>query len=197
MKILLLALIICLAPLNAFAQEKLGTPEYSPDYCQFTATFPEEPYITHQCEDPENPETCFNLVTYTKVFDMASTVRFEIICNPSSAEMYEQFTPEIMENTVKAMTKDSVLETFELNTQQREKYRHTGLVGKGRQGLDDSLLITQIWISDRSIMSVEGEINGEPIPEADQLFAEILRSIGFIEDINKQSSGPVSAPPSP
>lgn len=190
----LLLLISC----PAIAQEKLGTPKYSPDYCQFTVTFPDDAYETHKCENPEDPTTCYDLITYTKVFDLSTTVRFEIICNPGSPELYENFTEKVMEDTVKAMTKDTVVETYEVRTNQREEYRHTGLVGKGKKGLYDTLLITQLWIADQSIMSVEAEVIGETREDADRLFAEILQTIGYAEEINKQAPpSPESAPPSP
>lgn len=176
---------------------KLDTPNYSPDYCQFTVTFPTEPFMTRKCEDPNNESTCFNLISYTQVFDLDTTVRFEIICNPATPEMYEQFTEEVMEDTVKAMTQGTVVETYNLSTQQQDGYRNTGLVGQARKGLDESLLITQLWVADQSIMSVEAEISGAQRDDADQLFADILNTIGSKEDLKAAQEERESAQPSP
>lgn len=182
----ILITLLCIIAFPAFAQEKLDTPKYSPDYCQFTATFPTEPYITQKCEDPAKEDTCFNLISYTQVFEMSATISVEIICNPSTPEMYEQFTPEVMEKTVRAMTEGSVVEAYEMSTKQRETYRHTGLVGKGRKGLDDTLLISQLWIADKSIMSVKAEISGRQRDDADKMFADILQTIGFSKEMVTQ-----------
>ena len=172
---------------SVHAQQKLETPEYSPDYCQFTAKFPEEPYITHRC-DREDKDSCYNLISYTKVFELSSSIRVEIICNPATPAMYEQFTPKVMETTVRAMTKGSVIEAHEINTRQEDQYRQTGLLGRGRKGLDDTIYIAQLWIAENSIMSVEAELIGAQSEESDQHFADILRNIGFVRDNSESSS---------
>lgn len=164
--------------------KKFDTRIYAPDYCDFSATFPEEPYITNQCEDPNDKNTCYNLISYTKVFGLSSTVRAEIICNPGSIELYERFSTEVMEATVREMTKETVSQTFEVKSREEEKYRQTSLFGKGKKGLDETIYLAQLWVSQSSIMSVEAEMIGEQNEEADALFAEILRNIGHTETLN-------------
>lgn len=170
-------------PLSELTAAVVEVPEdqrtYAPQYCDFTALFPEQPVIRRQCEDPANQETCFQIVSFTKVFDMSSTVRAEIICNPSTNEMYDYFEPDVMEKTVRAMTKETVIEAFRVDTVVEDDYRQTGLVGKGRKGMDDSIYIAQLWIAKNSIMSVEAELSGEPNEQADKLFAEVLGNIGL------------------
>lgn len=184
-------------PQTAIEPKKLDTPNYSPDYCQFTVTFPTEPYMTQKCEDPNDSNTCFNLISYTQVYDLSTTVRFEIICNPATPALYDQFSEKVMEETVAAMTKETVIETYNISTQQQENYRHTGLVGLAKKGLDESLLITQLWVADQSIMSVEAEISGVQREDADQLFADVLNTIGFKSDLKAAQEANESAQPSP
>ncbi len=167
-------------------QEKLDTAEYSPDYCQFTASFPEEPYITRRCEEKDK-DTCYDLISYTKVFDLSATINVEIICNPSTPAMYEQFTPKVMETTVRAMTRDTVIEAYDIKSREEKDYRQTGLFGKGRRGLDETLYIAQLWVAQNSIMSVQAELIGEQSDEIDERFANILRNIGFTKEIKKET----------
>tara|TARA_R110002095_G_scaffold42116_1_gene38581 strand:+ start:841 stop:1611 length:771 start_codon:yes stop_codon:yes gene_type:complete len=176
------------APVKAFAPKDFAYG-YSPEYCDFVAGFPEEPLIIHHCEDENDPSTCFNLVSYTKVFGLSSTVKVEAICNPAGAEMYEHFTPETMEKTVRAMTKDKVVKEFKVDSRDEKEYRQSGLVAQGRQGLNDTLYIAQLWVANNSIMSVEAELMGEQTPEADELFANILRNIGYLKDIQGEELG--------
>lgn len=157
---------------------------YQPDHCDFTAAFPEKPLISEQCETKDDPASCFKLVSYTKVFDMASTIKVDVICNPSTPEMYEHFTPQIMENTISEMVKDNIHKTFSVSSSQKDGYRLSGLVGQGRKGLHDTLLIAQIWLSEKSIMSVEAEVSGPNIPEIDAIFAGILNNIGYAAEMN-------------
>ncbi|MFP4097766.1 MAG: hypothetical protein ACLFP8_00255 [Alphaproteobacteria bacterium] len=159
---------------------------YEPEYCDFIAKFPEEPITSHRCENEEDPGTCYDLVSYTKVFDLSTTVRVDVICNPASEEMFEYFKPEVMEQTVRAMTKDTVLETYNVSTQDQQDHRITGLVGQGRKGLDDTLYIAQLWVSENSIMSIEAELSGEQRPEADKLLAGILNNLGHIRNIENE-----------
>jgi len=161
---------------------------YQPEYCDFTAAFPEEPLLSNSCEKEGEPETCYQLASYTKVFDMTTTLQVKIICNPANKEMFEYFKPEVMESTVRKMTEGSVIKTYNVNSTQKDGYRLTGLVGQGRKGLDDTLFIAQLWLSEKSIMSVEAEISGHKNPEADALFAGILNHVGYTKEINPQET---------
>ncbi len=169
----------------ASAQGKLTGTRYAPDHCDFMAEFPEDPHITKQCENPDDESTCFDLVSYTKVFDLNATVRFELVCNPSTPELYEEFKPAVMENTVRAMTKETIIEAFELNTRETDNYKQTGLLGKARRGVDETLFIAQLWITEKSIMSVEAELIGLQRDDSDALFAQVLQSIGYKSEIEK------------
>ncbi len=165
------------------------TNEYSPEYCDFIASFPESPMVIKQCEKQDDPSTCYNLVSYTKVFGLSSTVKVEVICNPVTPEMYEHFTPKVMEDTVRTMTKDKVSKEFNVDSKEEEFYRQAGIVGQGRKGVHDTLYIAQLWTTQNSIMSVEAELMGEQTPEADLLFANILRNIGHINDFKGKEYG--------
>ncbi len=158
------------------------TNEYSPEYCDFIASFPEQPLVVKQCEKQDDPSTCYDLVSYTKVFGLSSTVKIEIICNPVTPEMYEHFTPKVMEDTVRAMTKDKVTREFNVDSKDEKFYRQAGIVAQGRKGVHDTLYIAQLWTAKNSIMSVEAELFGEQTNQADILLANILNNIGHVSD---------------
>jgi hypothetical protein len=191
------------APVLMQTPHKLESKKYSPDYCEFTANFPEEPIVNNYCEKEDDPTTCYNLISYTKVLELASTINVEIICNPATPEMFAEFTPAVMEDTVNEMTKKNTVEIYDINTREEEGYRQTGLIGKGRKGLDDTIFLSQLWISEKSIMSVEAEMSGVQTDEADHLFADILKSIGYKKEIEaaapsdateKKTEEPAKAP---
>lgn len=202
-KATLIALSLFLLPGFVMAQEekpnvpvlmktphKLESQKYSPDYCEFTANFPEKPLVSNYCEQEDDPSTCYNLISYTKVIEMASTINIEIICNPATPEMFAEFTPAIMEETVKEISEKNAIETYNISTREEEGYRQTGLIGKGRKGLDDTIYLSQLWISEQSVMSVEAEMSGAQTDEVDQLFANILKSIGYTKEIEKTEETP-------
>jgi hypothetical protein len=159
-------------------EEETISPHYSPDFCEFEVTFPSEPYRSRRCE-PGNADKCHDLVSYTQVFEMLSTVNFRVICNPIGDEVHKAYSPEVMQATLRAMTKQSVVKEFNTTFREAENYKQAGLVGEGKVGVTPTIYIAQLWIGQHSALSVEGELIGETYPEADQLFSDVLKSVGL------------------
>lgn len=159
---------------------RLDNRRYQPDYCDFFAEFPTEPLKGRRCETGDDSR-CYDLVSYTKVLGLSSTVRFDIICNPGDEKLFAEYTPEILKKTLRAMAEGNVTDAYEPQVREEKNYRQAGMIGRGRAGMGDTVYIAQIWISKRSIMAVEGEMMGEQTEEADELFATILRTIGYNE----------------
>ncbi len=159
---------------------KLDNKIYKPDYCDFFAEFPTEPLKGRRCETDDDSK-CYDLVSFTKVFGLSSTVRFDIICNPADEQLFAEYTPEVMKKTVIEMTKGNVLESYEPQVQEEKNYRLAGIIGRGRAGMGDTIFVAQLWVGKKSIMAVEAEMMGEQTPEADDLFASILKTIGYDE----------------
>lgn len=162
---------------------------YSPEFCEFTATFPEEPYKSRKCED-DGGERCYDLVSYTKVFDLDTTVNFRVICNKVSEEVHANYSGQIMEATLKAMTEDTVVKTFNTSFREEENFKQAGLVGEGKVGRTPTIYIAQLWIGKKSALSVQAELIGDSADEADQLFSDVLRSIGLKTDKEEEEEKP-------
>jgi len=154
---------------------------YSPDYCQFSAAFPDKPYINHQCDAGNK---CYDEVSYTKVFDLAATVNVKIICSAVEKDVYATYSPEIMEKTLEAMTDKNVVKKFDSSFREEKElgYKQAGLVGEGKVGELSTIYIAQLWIADHSAFSVEAELIGGENSDADKLFSEILKSVHFVGD---------------
>lgn len=159
---------------------------YGPEFCDFAITFPEQPYETKRCEG-ENSERCYNMISFTKVFEMSTTVNFRVICNPISKDVREQYSGEVMAATLRAMTKKTVAKQFDTSFSEEENYKMAGLVGEGMVGRTPTIYIAQLWIGDRSAFSVEAELIGNINQPADQLYSDVLRSIGHKDDLAKRT----------
>ncbi len=159
---------------------KLENRLYKPDYCDFFAEFPTEPLKGRRCETDDESE-CYDLVSYTKVFGLSSTVRVDIICNPADEKLFSEYTPEVMKKTVIAMTEGNVQESYEPQVHEEKNYRLAGMIGRGRAGMGDTIFVAQLWVGRKSVMAVEAELMGEQTTEADELFASILKTIGYNE----------------
>lgn len=151
---------------------------YSPDFCEFGITFPESPYTVRRCED-DSKERCYDLVSYTQVYDMSSTVNFRVICNPVSPDVYKEYSAEVMELTLKALTKNSVVKQFESSFREEDTYKQAAVVGEGYVGRTPTIYIAQLWIGQQSALSVEAELIGNALPDADTLFSDVLKSVGL------------------
>ncbi len=155
---------------------------YTPDTCEFSVTFPEEPVIKNTCE-PDGP--CYDEVIFNQVFELSSTVKTRIICNTISDDVYDTYSGDVMKATLKAMTDPAIIQTSETSFRENENYKQAGLVGEGMVGRTPTLYIGQLWIGKTSALSVEAQLIGAEYEPADSLFSEILQSVTFKNDAQK------------
>lgn len=193
MKHFLLILLLLFTPLPVFAQdeetpaaeeeaqeEEAADPSltYSPDYCEFSVTFPDAPYTSRRCEDEEKTR-CYEQISYTQVYELSATVNFRIICNPVDESLYEDYSAQVMEATLRAMTKDSVVKEFNSAFREEDGFKQAGLVGEGKVGRMPMIYLAQLWIGKQSALSIEAELIGEAHNAADTLFSDILKTIHY------------------
>lgn len=167
--------------------------EYSPDYCEFAITFPEDPYTSRRCEDDERTK-CYDVVSFTQVHDLSSTINFRVICNPVDADLYKDYSAKVMETTLRAMTKQSVVEEYNSSFREEDGYKQAGLVGSGHVGRQDTIYIAQLWIGKQSAFSVEAELIGNPNEAIDKLFGDILKTARYTGIKNVPESKKTKAP---
>ena len=189
MRFSFLFLIMLIAPLSAMAAEETAPFTYSPPACEFAITFPASPYTSRRC-DSEDKSRCYDLISYTKVYDMASTVNFRTTCNPIDETIYSHYSAEVMEATLRAMTNRSVVKTFDTSFRTEDGYKQAGLVGEGKSGAMPTVYIAQIWIGHGSAFSVEAEMIGEAHEDADKLLSDVLRSVHYLTDEERKAKLP-------
>ena len=169
---------------SAHAEEAKTPVTYEPPGCEFSVTFPSEPYKTRRCDD-NNEKQCYEQVSYTRVFDTESTVNFRVTCNPIGPDIAAYYTEDVMKATLKAMTKRSIVKTFNTSFRDEKTYKQAGLVGEGKSGALPTIYIAQLWIGKNSAFSVEGELIGEAAYAPDELFSEVLKSVHAIGTTEK------------
>lgn len=151
---------------------------YSPDYCDFAVTFPAEPVVERQCDDAEETR-CYQEISFTKVFEFSSTMRFRVICSPINQEIMQSYSGQIMQETLKALTDKEVIETYETSFAEEENFKQANLIGEGQMGVMPTLFIAQLWISENSAFSIEAELVGGEDEKADAAFSDVLKSISY------------------
>lgn len=153
---------------------------YELEACEFAISLPSEPVITNQCD--ADGGRCYDQLTYTNVFDINSTVRFKVICNAIDPTVIESYSGDIMQATLKAMTKRAVVTTYDVSFEEKERYKYAGLVGEGQTGALPTLYVAQLWIGERSAFTVEADLIGQAAKAPDEMFGQILKSIHFKDD---------------
>ncbi len=165
----------------ARAQEGAGlgatqtdTPFAAP--CDFTVSFPEKPYVTRRCKGSSGGE-CYDILTYTRVFDLSNAVTVKTTCNPVAPDMAGRLTEAVMRTTLESMVARKSVGQYDLKFSERDGVRSATLFGEGVKGVTPTLYVAQLWLGASSLLTVEGELTGDANPQADSLFGDILKSI--------------------
>ena len=162
---------------------------YQPENCEFAIALPEEPYTTRRCH-PNMPEKCDLMTSFTQVFGLSTTLNFYISCKPVSTDVAEQFTQDVMQTTLIARA-GTRLDASESAYQEVQggKARVAILMGSGKNTYNgqEELYVSQIWVGQHSIMTIESEINGQSREDADKMLSSILRSVHLAKDSDTNS----------
>lgn len=180
---LLTALIIFSFP--AYAEEEEKSVIYQPEGCEFAITFPDEPYSSQRC-NPGNPTQCSDFTSFTKVFGIEATVNFTVSCYPANENMYEQYSEEVMQATLKAMLSDQNLDIVETDSQTLPYAKQAVALGTGRIGNSDRLFSAQLWIGKKSVYTIEAELVGKQLDIADEMFMDIIGSFQHESEMDKK-----------
>ncbi len=149
---------------------------YAPEHCEFTITFPSEPFVGRKCS-PDDPKQCHETVSFTKVFDVTASLNLTVACNPAEDKMYDRYSGDVMKTTLIAMAGRGKLDEFETGFNDMKDAKMAYIFGYGKKGDHDLIYNGQLWIGQKSVFSLEADIVGDYVDGADGMFAEILHSV--------------------
>lgn len=163
-----------LIPLLLASSPALSAPfTYGPESCEFQITFPEKPFIETKCS--ADGKDCAEIVTYTKAIGSSASTNFRISCNPATKGELEKYTPEILEKTLKQMSKSAGLEPYDTRSSDDNGYKKASSLSLSERDGKAIIYNGQIWVGKTSIFTLEAEMLGEKNDEIQQIFADILR----------------------
>lgn len=151
---------------------------FAPDFCDFEITFPEEPAESERCS-PDG--SCYDLKSYTMVYDLQTTVDVSVTCTPSSPANYKRYNEGVMKAALTGMISDRELAGHVIKYTQLDNVRTSALTGVGKKGAQDMIYTAQLWIGQNSVFTVQAELIGSEHPKADVSFKDILKSIKLKE----------------
>lgn len=147
---------------------------FAPDFCDFEITFPETPAIAKKCI-PGNE--CYDVNSYTMVYDLQTTVDVSVTCTPSTPAAFERYNEGVMKAALAGMIETRGLQNHDTQYQEFENTKSGSLTGTGISGQSEKIYSAQLWIGKNSIFTVQAELIGEAHDKADASFRDILQSI--------------------
>ncbi len=147
---------------------------FAPDFCDFEVTFPEKPAIAQKCL-PDGK--CFNVNSYTMVYDLSTTVDVSVSCNPSTPAAYKQYNESVMKAALAGMVENRNLSSHDIQFTEKDGIKSAAITGVGKTGTQDKIYSAQLWIGPNSVFSVQAELIGGEHAVADKSFRDILRSV--------------------
>jgi hypothetical protein len=163
--------------LDEILEENAPTAEgyYSPDFCDFEITFPEKSQTSRRC--PKNSRKCYELQSYTFVYNLKTTIDVTANCTPSTAENYKRYNEKVIRAALKGMVTRANIQSYDINTQEVDNTRQGSLLGTGKYGKQERIYNAQIWVGENSVMTIEAKLIGKNHVQADEAFGDILSSI--------------------
>lgn len=147
---------------------------FAPDFCDFEITFPEAAYVRPKCL-PDGK--CYDVNSYTMVYDLRTTVDVSVTCNPSTPEQYGRYNQAVMKAALEGMVSERRLNDYEVAFRDDKTTKGASLSGTGMTGAQEKIYSAQLWIGPNSVMTVQAELIGAEHTEADKVFSDILASI--------------------
>ncbi len=149
---------------------------YAPENCDMRVGFPEKPIIEKKCVTHAEKQECTDVVTYKKIAPPQSSVTFRITCVEYPKSELATYTPEIVEKTLNKLLKDQGLEPFDIQSETVDNMQRSTSMSIGTDDEGIAYMYSgQIWIGEKSLFTLEGNMKGPQEKSVEETFVSILR----------------------
>lgn len=149
---------------------------FAPNGCEFSMNFPEQPTSAERC-DPAAPTQCTHSSVFVKVYGMDSSMRITATCSPAEDDMLKRYSGDVMRFTLESMAKGNA-KTYETGFNDLGTAKQAILLGSTPNDHDgEDVYMAQLWIGEKSVLTVEGVLTGVQTPDSDSTFTGIMKSI--------------------
>lgn len=166
---------------SAQEQKQETAFRYTPDFCDFEITFPEAPYTARRCP-PNAANKCYQLQSYTMVYDLKTTLEVSVTCVPSDAFKFDRYNEIVMRTALRGMVNSAGVENFDIGFDEQPTHKQASLSGSGGVGAQSKLYTAQLWSGPNSVFTMEASITGRSHPEADSAFSDVLKTVHLKEE---------------
>ncbi len=163
---------------------------FAPDDCDFQITFPEPPIKARRCPDGRAGQ-CYELTSYTMVYDLRTTVDISVSCSPAppGVDNFERYNESVMRAALEGMIVRRGIQKYDIGFQQYETVRSATLTGSGQSGRQDKIYTAQIWVGPKSVFTLQAELVGGAHKEADAVFRDVLKSLE-VQGVKERDTAP-------
>lgn len=162
-------------PHAASAADKPYT--YAPETCDFTITFPSPPAQQKRCDNNDN-KNCYTVLSYNHVVSDKSAINVRYECKPWTEEKFAIVNILDMRAMADRLGTTARVTPFSTKTDSQKKYKSATFTGFDQpKDADERLYIGQIWMSEKSFLTVEIENIGPQDKKADKIIADLLKSL--------------------
>ncbi|MDY0028531.1 MAG: hypothetical protein RBR86_01170 [Pseudobdellovibrionaceae bacterium] len=149
---------------------------YAPENCDMRVGFPEKPIIEKKCITHAEKQECTDVVTYKKIVPPHSSLTFRITCLEYPKVELNTYTPEIVEKTLNKLLKDQGLEPFDIQSETVDNMQRSTSMSIGTDDEGIAYMYSgQIWIGEKSLFTLEGNMKGPEEKSVEETFVSILR----------------------
>ncbi|MFA7275997.1 MAG: hypothetical protein WC043_04275 [Pseudobdellovibrionaceae bacterium] len=150
---------------------------YAPQDCEMQVTFPEKPFFQTKCTQAGDKEICSEIVNFTKVIDATASTNIRVSCYKGDADELKNYSPEVMKETLKQMTLQSLnVEPQDVRASEEGGFKKALSLAIASRNDIPVIYTAQIWIGKTSIFTIESEMLGPQNEEVEKAFATILRN---------------------
>lgn len=186
-KIILAFFLMLLTLGNAHAAEEKEFV-YSPEGCDFSVTFPQEPGNGRRCpSDPDLP--CEEVARFTEIYSLKSSITAEMSCKVISEDVRKTYNKDVLETLLRGMARNAKPDEMGVfyKDMPNEKVQIAAISGMKDTGYTPAIYTAQIWVGEHSLLVFEGTLAGPENKTADDAFAKILGSLMLkeTEDVKK------------
>ena len=155
--------------------------------CDFLVDFPSSPLISRNCVDTEQDDVrsgqdCSHKAEFTKVYIGQATIEVTAICKPASADDLQKYSEQEMKATLTQRAEKNEISTYDTYSGTADDgTKFAIMTGAKEQDGNADVIMTQIWISEKSFFSISGVIQGISSDKIDRVFSRIMRSVRRVE----------------
>lgn len=157
---------------------------YAPETCDFQITFPEKPFIEQKCVK----DTCHDVVTYTST-NASSALNYRLTCIADEKADIDAITEDQMKETLNSLAKEAnVTSLGDDNATLDNGTRTAVVVGGGKRGEQEVVYTGQLWLGQKSVLTLEAEMTGPADEKIEKQYVEILKSLNPKESSSQKTS---------